>query len=174
MYSESFSVALNALAAAVGANSQDLKALIQFESTWNPLAYNSSGAVGLIQFMPQTLKDFKLLPTPLNMKVPTNGAVPEAVKQEVRQWFTSTYPTVEAQLSGPVTAYFMRYKPYPTQQSLFMAVFYPSYRYVSPDTMFSTSIQSQNPGIDTVQSYIDFVKKKSIPKPFWKKLLHRH
>jgi len=171
MYSESYSTILAATAAAIGANPQDLKDLINFESNWKADAYNTSGAVGLIQFMPKTLKDFKLLPSILAMKINDSSPVPEAVKQEVRQWFLATYPTVEAQMKGPVTTYFNRYKPFPTRQSLFMSVFYPAYRNVPADTVFSEAIQAQNPGIDTVQAYMDFVKKKVIPRPLWKKVL---
>lgn len=163
MWSETYRAPLIQVANAIGANPEDLRALIAFESSWNPKAYNRSGAVGLIQFMPQTLKDMGYLPGALSAKVPAygQGAVPESIKQEVRNWFTATYPDATAQLLGPVLSYFLSGKPYPTLQSLSMKVFYPAYRNVTPDTLFPVSVRNANPGIDTVGDYVAHVKKKS-------------
>lgn len=152
--------ALLEVAEKLSANPADLHALIQAESAWNPAAYNRSGAVGLIQFMPQTLKDYGLLSASLAEQVPTRGAVPEAVKQAVRREFLSKWPTADAQLRGPVLTYFSRYKPFPTRQSLYLSVFYPAYRNVAPDTAFPSIVQAQNPGINTVQDYVNHVEKR--------------
>lgn len=154
----------------ISANPEDLHALIQAESAWNPAAYNPSGAVGLIQFIPQTLKDFGLLSAGLAERVPSRGAVPEAIKQEVRKEFLAKWPTAEAQLRGPVVTYFSRYKPFPTRQSLYLSVFYPAYRNSAPDTAFPTSVRAQNPGIDTVQDYVNHVEKRRIAKAVGKPL----
>lgn len=66
-------------------------------------------------------------------------------------------PDYDSQMDGAVYPYLKRWGPYATQQSLYMAVFYPAYRKVSPLTVFSDSIQAVNPGIVTVQDYIDRV-----------------
>jgi hypothetical protein len=146
----------------LGAKPEDLHALIQAESAWNPAAYNPSGAVGLIQFMPQTLKDYGLLSARLAEQVPTRGVVPEAVKQEVRREFLTKWPNAEAQLRGPVLTYLSRYKPFPTRQSLYLSVFYPAYRNSPPDTLFPANVQAQNPGIARVQDYVDHVEKRRV------------
>lgn len=158
------------VAGKISANPEDLHALIQAESAWNPNAYNASGAVGLIQFMPQTLKDFGLLSAGLAERVPSKGAVPEGVKQAVRHEFLTKWPTIEAQLRGPVVTYFTRYKPFPTRQSLYLSVFYPAYRNAAPDTAFPASVRAQNPGIDTVADYVDHVEKRRIAKAVGKPL----
>lgn len=152
------------VAARIKANPADLDALISLESGWNPEAYNSSGAIGLIQFMPQTLKDYGLLSTALMNRVPTRGVVPEDVKQAVRAEFLSKYPTIQAQLYGPVLTYFKRYMPFPTKQSLYMAVFYPAYRNVDPMTAMPDSVQKQNPGVKTVADYIAKVESRNTMK----------
>lgn len=159
----SYPAALLDIAAKLSANPADLDALIRAESGWNPNAYNKSGAVGLIQFMPKTLKDFGLLSAALAEKIPAQGLVSEAVKAEVRQEFLMKWPTVEAQLRGPVLTYFSRYKPFPNRQSLFLSVFYPAYRNKPPGTPFPDSVQAQNPKIKTVGDYVAFVEGRKAP-----------
>lgn len=151
---------LTEIATRIKANPADLDALIQLESGWNPSAYNKSGAVGLIQFMPQTLKDFGLLSTELNKRVPTKGAVPEDVKKAVREEFLNKYPTIQAQLYGPVLTYFKRYAPFPSKQSLYLSVFYPAYRNVDPSTPMPALVQAQNPDVKTVSDYIALIERK--------------
>jgi hypothetical protein len=133
--------ALNTLAGWLGVPAAWIYSLIMFESTWNPLARNKkSGARGLIQFMPQTARD-------LGYKT-----ADEIVEK---------YPAIASQLLGPVAAYFKlpgKRGPYPTKQSLYMAVFYPTHRDVPPDTMFSAKARKANPGIDTVQDYVNYVE----------------
>lgn len=164
MWNETYRDLLNSVARGLGADPETLKNLIEFESGWNPLAYNPSGAVGLIQFMPATLRDMGLLPPSLLSLMPDTGIVSETAKQAIRKYFTETYPTIVSQLSGPVPKYLQRWKPFPTEQSLYMAVFYPAYRSASPDTLFPPKVRTANPGIDTVQNYVDFVKKKSLKR----------
>lgn len=155
-------------AAASAARIQDpawLDALIMFESGWNPRAYNKvSGATGLIQFMPRTMKDFGFLPADLAARIPASGAVPDALKQEVRDAFLARYPTVEAQMQGPVAKYLARYAPYPTEQSLYMAIFYPAFRGASLTQTFPDTVQAQNPGITTVGDYVKKVRRTAMLK----------
>ena len=139
--------ALNTLAGWMGVPADWLYKLIMFESSWKPLARNkTSGARGLIQFMPQTARD-------LGYKT-----ADEIVEK---------YPAIASQLLGPVAAYFKlpgKKGPWRTKQSLYMAVFYPAHRDVPPDTMFSALARKSNPGIDTVQDYVNYVE--GIRKPF--------
>jgi hypothetical protein len=140
---------LNTLATWMGVPADWLYKLINFESAWNPLAKNKlSGARGLIQFMPQTAKDLGY----------TSADA-----------LVNKYPDISSQLLGPVAAYFKlpgKKGPYPTKQSLYMAVFYPTHRSVKPDTVFSSLVRKQNPGIDTVKDYVNYVE--GIRKPFVK------
>lgn len=139
--------ALSTLSKWMGVDKTWLDTVIRFESTWDPLARNDkTGARGLIQFTNETAHD-------LGYKT-----ADEIVK---------TYPTVGAQLLGPVAAYFKLPKakgPWPTKQSLYMSVFYPSYRNVTPDTMLPSLARSKNPGIDTVQDYMNLAEGKRTAK----------
>lgn len=134
--------------------------VITLESGWNPAAYNPSGAVGLIQFMPQTLKGMGLLSPYVAGLVPSFGPVPENVKAIVKEEFLAKFPNADAQLQGPVLQYFKKYTSYPTEQSVYMAVFYPKFRDVDPSTPFPAYVQAANPGIDTVQDYLDHVNRR--------------
>lgn len=160
---------------AIGANPQHLWEVINMESRHNPLAYNPSGAVGLIQFMPDTLKDMGLLSAATDPLVKYGAAEPEHVKQAVRAEFTARFPTWEAQMRGPVRQYFGR-GPYPSRQSLYMKVFYPVAMHVPPDTTFESLYKKyggasweskykafvrQNPGILTVNDYVVKAAKRS-------------
>lgn len=130
------------ISAALGINYNDLIKLIDFESGFNPQAKNPySSARGLIQFTDQSAQGLGFL----------NSI--ELVTQ---------HPTVEDQLQI-VGEYLSQYYPFTNQQDLYMSVFYPAYRKVHPLTNFPQSIQNVNPGIVTVQDYIDKVngKKKS-------------
>lgn len=110
--------------------------LIKFESGFNPLIVNKiTGAIGLIQFHPNYgLKDVGLTVNDIVTK----------------------YTTFESQLPL-VKKYLSRYSPFPTKQSLYMAVFYPKYRFVPSDTLFSEREQKANKPIKKVQDYIDLV-----------------
>jgi hypothetical protein len=153
---------LNAVAASLKMNPVWLSNVIMLESSWDPKAYNKSGAVGLIQFMPKTLKDFGLVSVQLASKIPNGKTpVPEDVKQQVRQEFLAKYPDVISQLEGPVKTYFARYVGYPTEQSVYLTVFYPAYRNASLDTVFDADIQKQNPGIKKVSDYVALVQSRA-------------
>lgn len=69
-------------------------------------------------------------------------------------------PDFKSQMENVVYPYLKQYEPYPTKQSLYMAVFYPAYRYKNPSTEFPPHVQKVNPGIDTVQDYIDYVDRR--------------
>jgi hypothetical protein len=129
------SASLEALANSLNVNKKDLLVLINFESSWNPQARNAStGARGLIQFMPSTAKGMGF------------RDADDLVAQ---------YPTRKAQLDGPVRKYLSALKPYSgTAQNLFMAVFHPDYRNVPITKPFDVDTQHYNPGIKTPLDYI--------------------
>lgn len=60
MISSSFSTKLNDISEELGMNPRDLLLVMYLESGANPAAKNPSGATGLIQFMPSTLKGMGL------------------------------------------------------------------------------------------------------------------
>jgi hypothetical protein len=133
--------ALKEVSAILGVNTDSLTKLINFESGFNPAARNPfSGARGLIQFMPATAR---------NMGFRDADEIVEK------------YPDAEKQLRGPVLKYLSSFKPFPTNQSLYMSVFYPAYRSSPVDTPFSENIRKQNPGINFVSDYINLVEKKT-------------
>jgi len=165
MYNKTFDYALDSTASLLGMNREWLYNVIMLESAFDPKAYNKSGAIGLIQFMPKTLKDFGLVSSALASRIPNdNTPVPEDVKQAVRQEFLAKYPDVVSQLFGPVTTYFKRYRTYHTEQSVYMTVLYPKYRDASLDTVFNATVQAQNPGIKTVGDYVSLVKTRARTK----------
>lgn len=164
MFKASYEPILQKVADELGMKKDHLYKVIMMESSWNFDAYNPSGAIGLIQFMPQTLKGMRLLSPSLSSQIPANGAVPEIVKQLVKKEFLAKYPDAPSQLLGPVKAYFNMYKPFDTEQSVYMAVFYPAYRKSELTTTFSDTIRAQNPGIDTVGDYVNRVNKIALKK----------
>jgi hypothetical protein len=120
-------------------NPDDLTRLINFESKFNPQAKNPySSARGLIQFIDSTAQDLGFADS-LDL--------------------VTQHPTVIDQLQI-VYEYLSRFYPFKNQQDLYMSVFYPKYRKVDPQTVFPDSIQSVNPGIITVQDYVDFVNRR--------------
>lgn len=132
--------ALNSVAAEIGTSADDLYWLIQAESSWNPAAVNpTSGAAGLIQFTNTTARGLGF------------SSAADLV---------GMYPSAIGQLLGPVRTYLLRYAPASTQQALYLSVFYPAFRYVHPSQSFPLAVQEGNPGIKTVQDYIDFVNRK--------------
>ena len=136
--------ALDQTANLLGVPSDWLNALIDFESSWNPLAKNdTTGARGLIQFLNKTAQILGYL------------SADDLVNK---------YPSSPTQLNGPVYQYLKQYKPFPTKQSLYMAVFYPAARTWTPDTTFPANVRAVNPNIDTVQDYIDHVEGKAVKK----------
>lgn len=137
--------ALEIVAIGLDVPPQWLKNLIQFESGWNPQATNKySGARGLLQFTNTTAK---------------------ALGYMDADHLVAEHPDSVSQLLGPVQAYFGMNNntrgPYPTQQSLYMAVFYPAARKWSPLQAFPEYVQKLNPGIKTVQDYVNKINRKS-------------
>jgi hypothetical protein len=115
--------------------------VIDHESGWDAQARNStSGARGLIQWLPSTARGMGF-------------ASADAM--------VNSYPDRISQLKTPVLTYLFPYAPFPTQQSIAMAVFYPDYRAVSPDTVFPADVQNDNPGIVKVSDYLNLVFRGS-------------
>lgn len=140
MLTDKEKIALVEVANAIKANPQHLYALINFESRWNPKAKNpTSSARGLIQFMDATAREM-------------------GYKSSLD--LVEKFPDIESQLKGPVKKYLMRYAPYPTDQELFMAVFYPKARFWPPLKAFPDSVQNANKGIKTVRDYVSWVYTK--------------
>ena len=136
--SAGLSTALSDVSAGLGIPPRWLDDLVWFESKWNPQAVNRlSGAKGLIQFLDSTARGMGY------------GSAGELIKR---------YPDTISQLKGPVYEYLAKMKPFLTEQSLYMAVFNPAYRFVSPDTVVSPLIQKMNPGIVRVSDYIKLVR----------------
>lgn len=152
---------LEAVAVNIGMKREWLYNVIALESAWKPSAYNAvTGATGLIQFIPRTMKDLGILSPLLAAKIPVKGTVPSDLKAQAKIEFLAKYPSVEAQLNGPVRQYLRRYAPYNTEQSAYLAVFYPAYRNEALDKVFPDSVRAANPGINTVGDYVAAVKKK--------------
>lgn len=112
---------------------------LETAKTWDPqIENNKSHAKGLIQFMPRTAQQL-------------------GYKDQYD--LVNKNPTVEAQLRGPVLQYFKQFMPFPTEQSFYLSVFYPEYRYRPLDTIFPAIVQQYNPGIKTVGDYFNIVKR---------------
>lgn len=125
---------IKAVADKLGIKPKSLEMLINFESRFNPKIKNPySSARGLIQFTDSTAQ-----------RLGFNNSLD----------LVSKYPTVSGQLANPVYRYLRQFKPFPNEQSLFMAVFYPKYRNVSPYKQFPKSVQAVNPNIKTPSDYI--------------------
>jgi hypothetical protein len=144
---------LLAVSTALNVPAEWLYRLVQFESGWEPqkrayMPLNAAAikrdpkikpiyAEGLVQFTPDTARM-------LGFK--------DAHDLVTRQ------PTIETQLPGAVLDLLSRYKPFPTEQSLYLSIFYPAARNWPPNQMFSDSVRAANPGINTPQDYVNHVK----------------
>jgi hypothetical protein len=128
-----------------------LDGVIAFESGYNPtaqnpIAYNQAlvdkgedtprYARGLIQFIDSTAQGLGFLDS-LDL--------------------VTRLPDFDAQMDRAVLPYFQKYAPFTSEQDVYMTVFYPAYRHVAPSTEFSAAVQRVNPGIKTVQDYINKV-----------------
>jgi hypothetical protein len=71
------------------------------------------------------------------------------------------YPDFTSQMKGPVTQYLSKLAPFPSEQSLYMGVFYPAYRNKPAKTPFPAHVQAANPGIKTPADYIAWVRKRT-------------
>jgi len=122
------------VAARLKANPYDLANLINFETGGrftSDVRNPSSGATGLIQFMPETAKNLGT----------TVAALARLSPVEQMAWVEKYFRT-----SGV--------SPLSTAQRLFMAVFYPAAARWPLDKAFSATVQKWNPGIRTVRDYI--------------------
>ncbi len=116
--------------------------LINFETagTFSPTIKNPySSARGLIQFIDSTAQDM-------------------GFKDSLH--LVNTYPDFKSQLEGPVYEYLKDRGPYPTEQSLYMAVFSPYYQKLPSYTEFPLHVQKVNPGIKTVKDYVNKVNNQ--------------
>lgn len=132
-----------------------LYGLIAFESNFDPQAKNPySSARGLIQVIDSTAKSVFRVNDSLEL--------------------VSRFPSFNEQIHNVVYPYLKQFFPFPTKQSLYMAVFFPLARNVPPETTFYDIYKSnsakfknwiesykifarQNPGIRTVADYVDRV-----------------
>lgn len=132
--------ALNYVSKKLQINPLKLWALIQFESKWKTDIKNPySTARGLIQFTDSTAR---------------------SLGYENSFDLVSKNQTIEKQLKGPVLKYLEKFKPFISDQSLYMAVFYPKYRYESPYKVFPDSVIAVNKNIKNPQDYIKRVNSK--------------
>lgn len=132
---------LSEVASRLQVDPSHLYRLINFESGWNPKAKNPySSARGLIQFIDSTARE---------------------LGYENSLDLVEKNPTVEEQLAGPVYQYLKKYAPFPNEQSLYMAVFYPVARRWSLGTEFPEHVKKVNPGIEVVGDYVEKVRNKS-------------
>jgi len=131
------------VASRLGVPGQWLDALINFETggTYDVFVKNPySSARGLIQVLDSTAQN-------------EFGAADSLA-------LSNKYPTFASYMENVVWPYLRKYMPYSDKQSLYMAVFYPAYRNSPPSTIFPESVRKVNPGITTVQDYIDFVDRR--------------
>ena len=128
---------LKDVSARLGVSPQNLFLLIQHESRWNPRAMNpKSSAKGLIQFVDKTAR---------NMGYSSSYDL------------ISRHPTILQQLDD-VEYYLRTFAPFPTLQSLCMAVFYPAARAWVPTRQFPDSVRAVNPGINSPADYVSQVQ----------------
>lgn len=134
---QSLQVPINAVANDLGVPVEWLINLIAFESNFDPKAANPySSAKGLIQFIDETAR---------------------SLGYQDSQDLIDTENTFSKQMYGPVLTYLRRYAPYASKGELYMSVFYPAYRNSAPDREFPQYVQDVNPGIVTIQDYVDKV-----------------
>lgn len=134
---------LRMIADNLGVNYLDLYRLIKFESGWNPQAKNpQSSARGLIQFTDNTARSLGLMDS-LDL--------------------VSHYPTITDQLPL-VERYLLKFKPFPTKQSLYMSVFYPAARKWDKNKRFPDSIITANPGVYTPEDYAAKVEGRKVER----------
>lgn len=128
------------VAARLECSSYALANLINFESagTFSSSVKNQiSGATGLIQFYPTTMKRMGVTAAQLSAMSPV----------EQMDWVEAYLRPYEGKLTS--------------EQALYMAVFQPVAMHWPPETEFEAKIRRANPGINRVQDYIDWVNKKA-------------
>lgn len=125
----------------VGTKPIYLAMLINFESNFNARAKNPrSTARGLIQFTDARAQDLGF-----------NNSL-ELVNK---------YPTINAQLDGPVRQDLKKYGPFQSEADLYMSVFYPKARGWDLDRQFPEWVTKNNPGIETPRDYVRKVRQHS-------------
>lgn len=132
----------------LGTNPWFLAHLMNFETggSFSPSQPNhanpTAGAVGLIQFMPSTAAEL------------LRSSDPQAARALMKRMsFAEQMIYVEN--------YLRRYAPFPTRESLYMAVFYPAARTWDPDREFPANVQRYNPGIRTPRDYARMVERNA-------------
>ena len=129
----SYADALVGAAARLGIDPAWLANIIQLESGGNPQARNpTSGATGLIQFMPSTAPT---VGTTVNDLYPMDG------RQQM--------PYVEQYFQNVIA----KFGPLRSQEDVIAAVFYPAY-IGQPDREFPANVQVANPGLRTMRDYV--------------------
>ena len=119
------------------ANPQWLIDLINFESGFDPFAKNPySSARGLIQFIDSTARGMGYADS-LDL--------------------VNKHPTIEDQIYGPVYAYLKPMAPFPTESSLYMAVFFPAARKYPETTPFEVIFKDLY-GNNSAERYANFIK----------------
>jgi soluble lytic murein transglycosylase-like protein len=130
---------VQAAALKAGLDPDYLYGLLLFESGLETTSVNkTSGATGLIQFMPLTAKNL--------------GTTTERI----------ALMSVEQQLE--LTLRYLRrigVRPNATLSSMCMAVFYPAYANRPPDTLFPKAVVRANPGIATPRDYVTKVAARA-------------
>jgi hypothetical protein len=135
---------LDKVSAVLQINPDWLYKLIDFESGWNPAAVNKKTiAAGLIQFIPSTAQGL-------------------GFKDSID--LIKKLPSIDEQLEFAVKPYLIKYRPFISPQSLYMAVFYPAARFWEPTKQFPAIVTRYNPGITTPADYVDMVEKKKTIK----------
>lgn len=130
---------IDAISIRLNVNSGELTKLIDFESGFDPQAKNPhSSARGLIQFIDSTARE---------------------LGYDSSLDLVTKHPTIEDQLAD-VENYLTNYFPFRDKQDLYMSVFYPKYRRYPAYTVFPEHIREDNPGIDTIQDYVNLVDRK--------------
>lgn len=121
-------------------NPDDLIKLIDFESGFDPQAKNPySSARGLIQFVDKTARELGFQNS-LDL--------------------VTLHPTVKDQLQI-VYEYLARYYPFANSKELYLSVLYPTWRKKPLETVLPADIQLKNPGIVTLQDYVDKIERGS-------------
>lgn len=138
---------LIAISQRLSVNPKLLWAVIQFESRWDPSSKNPrSSAKGLLQFINSTARELGYTSS-LNL-ITRN-------KTRLKQL-------------DVVYRYLKKYAPFTGVQSLLMSIFYPRFRKKHPQTVFPEHVRSANPGIVTIQDYLDYVGRR-VPLDYIKK-----
>lgn len=126
----------------LGVKPESLAKLIIFESGFKPWAKNPlSGAMGLIQFTNKTARNMGY-----------RGAYD----------LVSKYSTITQQLRFPVYQYLSKFKPFSSEKSLYLSVFYPAARNKPNWYILPAKVRKLNPGIVTIGDYIRKVNKSNL------------